>query len=124
MADELPLSDEERAELVAYLDGELDEQTARSVEALLGRDARARAEAEALRRTWNLLDYLPRPEPSGDFTNRTMERLAVSRPAAGHWPLRGRWRPWSVGVGWAAAVLLTGSLGYAGGTRLARGVRP
>ena len=78
MADERSLNDEERDELVAYLDGELDEQAARDVEARLGRDPRAKAEAEALRRTWNLLDYLPRPEPSGDFTHRTKVVLNTS----------------------------------------------
>src|SRR5437660_4833275 len=38
MGELIPLNDVERAELVAYLDGELDEQTARSVEARLHRD--------------------------------------------------------------------------------------
>src|SRR5947209_1854609 len=82
MADERPLSDEERAELVAYLDGEADEATRRALEAKLSRDPQARAEAEALKRTWALLDFLPRPEPSTDFTTRTLTRVGAVRPVA------------------------------------------
>jgi anti-sigma factor RsiW len=67
---------DEAADLVAYLDGELDGGRAQAVEARLGRDETVRREAEALRKTWDLLDYLPRPPaPAGDFTSRTLERL-------------------------------------------------
>ena len=41
------LSDEDRAELVAYLDGELDEKSTLELEARLSRDPQARAEATA-----------------------------------------------------------------------------
>jgi len=70
-------------ELVAYLDGELDERRAQAVEARLGRDPAVRREAEALRKTWDLLDYLPTPPgPATDFTSRTLERLdKVEAPA-------------------------------------------
>ena len=87
MADEKPLSDEERDELVAYLDGEADAATQRALEAKLSRDPRARAEAEALRRTWALLDFLPKPEPSTDFTARTLSRVGVVRPVPSAWGL-------------------------------------
>jgi anti-sigma factor RsiW len=63
-------------DLVAYLDGELDEPEAQSVEARLGTDEAVRREAESLRKTWDLLDYLPRPpEPAADFTSKTLDRL-------------------------------------------------
>jgi anti-sigma factor RsiW len=100
------LSDEERANLVAYLDGELEEQAAHALEARLSSDPRARAEAESLRRTWELLDYLPRTEASTSFTHRTLERLAVqtsSRPLA---LSRSRWRGKVLVLAWVAAVLL------------------
>jgi hypothetical protein len=106
------MSDDERAQLVAYLDGELPEQTARTLEARLNRDPAARAEAEALRKTWELLDYLPHAEPSPSFTNRTVERLSALRPA--HSASSGRWRWWLGIPSWAAAVLLCGVAGYAG----------
>ena len=64
MAKPPPWSAEERDNLVAYLDGELDEAAVRSLEARLARDPQARQELEALKRSWEMLDYLPRPEPS------------------------------------------------------------
>src|SRR5262249_45250679 len=107
MGELAPLNDDEQAELVAYLDGELDEQAARGVEARLNPDPRARAEADALKRTWELLDYLPSPSPSPGSTHRTVERIVAPPPAAGRW----RWR--LIGLGWAAALLLCGLGGYA-----------
>src|SRR5262245_23411227 len=96
------LSEQDRDDLVAYLDGELDEDTARQLEAKLSLDPEAGAEADALEQTWGLLDYLPRPEPSPSLTHRTLERLAVGtssiqRSAASRWLVR---------LGWAAAVLV------------------
>jgi anti-sigma factor RsiW len=102
-----PLDDDERSELVAYLDGELDEKASLAMEAKLNRDPRIRAEADALRRAWNLLDFLPKPEPSSNFTQRTV--ASIAQPA-----LRARrWRPWLLGLGWAAAVIVAGMIGYA-----------
>ena len=111
-----PLSDEEQANLVAYLDGELDEKSASTLEAQLSRDPQVRAEADVLRRTWDLLDYLPRPAPSPTFTSRTLDRISAFRPAAVPRPwLAGRWRPLALGLGWAAAVLAASAAGFAGG---------
>jgi anti-sigma factor RsiW len=104
-----PLSDEDRDDLVAYLDGELDEDSARALEAKLSLDPAAREEAEALKRTWELLDYLPRPQPSPSFTHRTLERLEPVRTAKV--PVR-RWRWGPLAAGWAAAVLLAGAAGF------------
>ena len=106
MSDPVSLSEQERADLVAYLDGELGGEAARALEAKLSLNPEARAEADALRRAWDLLDFLPRPEPSPNFTQRTVSRVAPL-PAA-------RGRPWLVGLGWAAAVLLTAAVGYSG----------
>lgn len=122
MSDPRPMSEEEQADLVAYLDGELHGEAAQSLEARLGRDARLRAEADSLKRAWDLLDFLPQPEPSPSFTERT---LSLVEPAglprrSGELPRRvypaGSW-PWgrvALGVGWAAALLLAGWLGYRG----------
>jgi anti-sigma factor RsiW len=112
MADQPSLSDKDRADLIAYLDGELDEDAARALEARLNRDPGVRAEAEALRRTWALLDYLPKPEPSVSFTNRTLSRVSAVRTAPPGFAVRRRWQPWAYGLGWAAAVLLAGLGGY------------
>lgn len=67
------------AELVAYLDGELDPAAARRVEARLAADPEARARAASLKKTFDLLDYLPRPEPSPSFTTRTLDRLPAMK---------------------------------------------
>src|SRR4051812_30678918 len=69
------LSEQERADLVAYLDGELTGEAARALEAKITLDPQARAEAETLKRTWELLDFLPKPEPSASFTHRTLSRI-------------------------------------------------
>lgn len=106
-------NDEEREELVAYLDGELSEDEAHAVEAKLSRDPKARAEAEGLRKTWELLEYLPRPEPSPNFTNRTLDRVSALRPTVAT-PRPNRWKPLWFGLGWAAAVLLVAASGFGG----------
>src|SRR5436853_6987091 len=107
------LSEEDRADLVAYLDGELDEASALQLEAKLNTDVQMRTEADALKRTWELLDYLPRPEPSPSFTNRTLDRVATLRPTSTN-HLQRRRRRWLLRLGWAAAMFLAAVAGYAG----------
>jgi len=108
---------EQAEELVAYLDGELDETTAQQVEARLNTDPAARQESEALQAAWDLLDHLPRPEPSPDFTHRTLENVQVKADTARLQARRRawtRWRPRLVAAGWAAAVLVAFLAGYVG----------
>jgi anti-sigma factor RsiW len=108
MAEQPPASNEEKADLVAYLDGELDAKTKSAIEARLRADPRARAEVDAMSRVWELLDYLPQPQPSPTFTHRTLERITGLRPAA-------RRRPaWLLGLGWAAGLLLAAGASFAG----------
>jgi anti-sigma factor RsiW len=102
------LSDKDREDLTAYLDGELDEVTSRSVETRLNLDPKARAEADALQQAWSMLDYLPRSEPSTTFTHRTLERLALRTGTV----RRPRWRPWAAGLAWAAAVFVAAAAGF------------
>jgi anti-sigma factor RsiW len=111
------LSETEQADLVAFLDGELVGEAARAMEAKLNLNPAMRAEAEALKRTWELLDFLPRPEPSPSFTHQTLSRLkplqqadaAKSRP----WR-QPNWRTMLFAGGWAAALLLSLMAGYQG----------
>jgi anti-sigma factor RsiW len=112
MSEPAPLSDQERADLVAYLDGELTGEAARAMEAKLSLDPATRAEADALRRTWELLDFLPQPQPSLRFTHRTLERLGPLR--ADEQQRRQRWRMRCFGLGWVAALLVSAWVGYAG----------
>lgn len=115
-----PLSQEERTQLIAYLDGELDGPAAAAMETKLNTDPRLRAEAATLRRTWELLDYLPRPEPTPTFTSRTLERVSAVRPWTSRLPLHGHWRTGALGVSWAAAVLIAAAIGFKGGEVLHR----
>jgi hypothetical protein len=125
MASENPMSDEERTELVAYLDGELPKPAVRVLEAKLTTNPHLRAEVETLRKTWELLDHLPKPEPSPDFASRTLDRVSTIRAT----PIRirggsagDRWKLW--GVGWAAAVILAIFIGYEGGHFLSSRTNP
>jgi hypothetical protein len=76
------LTEDERADLVAYLDGELDETEAQSLEGKLTRSLSARKEVEALRKTWDLLDFLPRAEAPAEFASQTVTRLQSQELAA------------------------------------------
>jgi hypothetical protein len=66
------LTPAERANLVAYLDGELSEAEARRIATKLTHSATARREVEILKGTWALLDFLPQPQVSGDFAEKTL----------------------------------------------------
>ncbi len=109
-----PLTEEERSELIAYLDGELDAKTARAVETKINLDPRTRQELETLRRTWAMLDYLPRPEPSPAFTSTTLQRASALRPATATKHAKRGWNWPALPLGWAAAVLLAAIVGFTG----------
>lgn len=81
--------DPAEAEIVAYLDGELDAAAARRVEARIAADPKLRARAEGLKRSYDLLDFLPKPEPSAAFASRTLDKLPAvkSSPAAAPVPV-------------------------------------
>lgn len=71
------LSPDERADLVAYLDGELPETQAEVIATKLSQSMTARREVESLRRTWDLLDLLERPLAPDDFATRTLSQAAA-----------------------------------------------
>jgi hypothetical protein len=75
------------AELVAYLDGELDATASRRIEARLAADPELRARATSLKRSFDLLDFLPKPEPSPAFATRTLDRLPAVRSSAAAVPV-------------------------------------
>lgn len=77
MSDETHTSPSFTEKLVAYLDGELPEGDAREVEQSLASDPAMRAEVEKLNRAWDMLDLLPRPNASGEFSSRTLATLKV-----------------------------------------------
>ena len=116
----MPLNDDEKAELVAYLDGELDETATQAVEAKIAADPDARAELDALKQTWGMLDFLPKASPSVNFTNRTLERLTLENvrlPATKTMPIAPSRRSGWMVASWIAALLLTASAGFFATTR-------
>jgi len=110
-------------ELIAYLDGELDADDSRTVETELALDEAVRTKAEEYKKTYDLLDYLPKPEPSSTFTTRTLTRLqpvlstsSVSVPVvstSGTMPAR-RVRVWPELLLWAVALAAIGGAGFFG----------
>jgi anti-sigma factor RsiW len=118
MSDSSSFTDRERADLVAYLDGELKGEAARKIEAKLARDPAARDEADGFRRAWDMLDFLPRPAPSPRFANETLEKISPVRITGSPLIVKRRWTNVVLTAGWAAALILAIGLGY-GGSRIA-----
>jgi anti-sigma factor RsiW len=113
--DQKRLTPAERADLVAYLDGELDEAQSRAIATKLTHSLTARREIEALEKTWELLEYLPRAQAPEDFTSRTLTEVH-------QWELRGERLESAVqhaaqrlikGGVWVLGALLALGLGYA-----------
>ncbi len=73
--EQLRLSSDERADLVAYLDGELPDAHARAIATKLTLSATARREVEMLQKTWEMLDHLDRPAVPAQFTEKTISQI-------------------------------------------------
>ena len=104
------LSDDDRAELVAFLDGELSGADRERFESRLRTEPRLRVEADTYQQTWALLDQLPQPAASSNLASRTLQQIAtlssVKETTRPGW-LSGRT------IAWAAGVLFMAGLGYA-----------
>lgn len=109
------LTPAERANLVAYLDGELNDAEARAISSKLTASPTARREVDVLEKTWELLEYLPRPKAPEDFTERTLTGVRQIEDKGGKLETalvqttRGAVRA----ALWVAAALLAGGAGYA-----------
>jgi hypothetical protein len=64
-------------DLVAYLDGELEDPASRRLEERLANDEKARERLRALASSWNLLDHLPRAALDEAFARTTVELLVA-----------------------------------------------
>jgi anti-sigma factor RsiW len=62
------LTQQQRDDLTAYLDGELDDAATHEIEQVLAQSPVARNEVEMLTRTWEMLSLLPRAQAGEDFT--------------------------------------------------------
>jgi hypothetical protein len=98
-------------DLVAYLDGELDDAASKRLEERLSNDDSARQRLRDLAVSWDLLDHLPRAATDESFTRTTVELVALearkdvdAEQAA--IPMRNR-RRWIGGIiaGLAAAMI-------------------
>ena len=67
--------------LVAYLDGELDAESRSALEERLESDSELRHLLDELRATWDLLDKLETPEPASNFTESTVQQVAMQAEA-------------------------------------------
>jgi anti-sigma factor RsiW len=108
------LSAEQREDLVAYLDGELEEAQSQDIEQVLADSVVARHDVDMLSRTWDLLNVLPGVKVSEEFSRKTLSSIraaeasgslvgeAVSRTA----------RRGALLAAWAALVVICAVLGF------------
>ena len=82
-------------ELVAYLDGELDVEASRRIEAQLAADARIRERLQKLQRTWDLLGELDEALVDDTFTRSTLEMVALKATEESSEEPGRPWRRWA-----------------------------
>ncbi|QDV38083.1 hypothetical protein ElP_60310 [Tautonia plasticadhaerens] len=121
-AEQLRLNADERADLVAYLDGELTGDRSRAIAEKLTRSVSGRREVEALESTWGLLDLLPRPRAGEEFAERTLSQVIDAPTSEAR--LVGAARETIRRVLALAAIAAVVSLGAAAGYAAARWLWP
>jgi hypothetical protein len=114
MAKAYRLTADQRDDLVAYLDGELEDGQTQQIDQVLARNEVARHEVEALARTWELLDLLQKPNATEGFTDRTITTLRVSEMAT---PITeqawfGHLRKGAIAAVWVAVLSICAAVGY------------
>ena len=82
MTTEPNLPAELQENLVAYLDGELGDVATQEIERTLAENSTLREEVEVLTRSFEMLDELPRPQLSSEFTERTIATIQLSQPSS------------------------------------------
>jgi len=70
------LTESQRENLVAYLDGELEDDDAREIDEVLARSPVARHEVQMLTKTIEMIDVLERAPASAEFTQKTLASIA------------------------------------------------
>jgi len=103
------LTPQEQENLTAYLDQELDDAGTEQITAALSRRPEVRKEAETLRKTWEMLDYLPRPLAPKSFTEQTLTRLSSTKGILLQQGMK--WRRYAI-AGWVACLLTAGAFGF------------
>ncbi len=120
--EQLRLTPDERADLVAYVDGELPETHSRMMATKLTHSATARREVEMLQKTWEMLDHLPRPQAGEQFSEKTIShirRLELKEHA---------WEPavaaWSARLARVMVYILLGAISAGAGFAVTQSVWP
>ena len=115
------VSVEDRDNFVAYLDGELSPDETKKLEGILADSPVARKDVEMLVRTYELLDLLPRPQATTEFTQRTMAtvKLADVKPDLTQSWWYKRAHLFVVTAAGAGLLVVSGLLGYASTNRWA-----
>lgn len=117
MTDESPkidLSEEQRTEIVAYLDGELDTAEAERIRKLMAENIEARRAAEQHTMVWEALESLEGVKASGDFATRTLtsiEALAETE-TIGSATQSLNLRRGGIVSGWILGILASGGIGF------------
>jgi len=109
------LRPEDREDLVAYLDGELDEQRTRELDQVLAASEVARHEIEMLTRTWSMLETLPQQTASNDFASRTVASVKIEEQpgtAEIHVVAAEVLRRTAITLGWLAAAVAAAVGGF------------
>ena len=113
------LSPQQRSDLVAYLDGELDDATLKDIEQTLAKSPPARHDVDMLVRTWDLLDELGRPSVTEEFAAKTLSNIHAEEQRAPWY--RGSWievihsdraRRGAILAGWAAGLACVAAAGF------------
>ena len=108
------LSETERSDLVAFLDGELADDDAQTIEMKVEGNRRLRREVESLEKTWRLLDSLPQLKASRMFASDTLTRVRTHELQLRLSDSRRRRRLAVAAklVAWAACVVVVFALGF------------
>lgn len=108
------LSATQRDNLVAFLDGELNEQEAKDIERSLVGNRVVQHEVEMLSRTWDMLDLLPKASVTDEFTRQTvsMAKLDTTPFVITEQPWFRLTRRCLVVAGWGAGVAAAALLGF------------
>jgi anti-sigma factor RsiW len=109
------LTAEHRDNLAAYLDGELDDSQTQHIETVLAQSTVARNDVELLAKTYDLLDLLPRPRASGEFSEKTLAiaKLAEQRPDFRQTSIYRQGRRGMRWAGWAALLAAVSATSFA-----------
>ena len=108
------MTSQQRENLVAYLDGELDEVATQEIERTLAHSLEARHEVDMLTRTWELLDTLPKPKASEEFSKRTLSSINLEelKQSSSGWFRPANWGRRFYPLCWVLGLIVVATSGF------------